>query len=80
MFQKIDALLREVIREFGLPARLVAWIGGPWLFRKLKAESQRSVDDVVEPPTFYEKREATPLLPRESSPAIGTNLHQMLSN
>ena len=64
MYQKIDALLRKILREFGLQARIVATLGGPMLFKKLKAEAMRAADDVVEPPTFYERREAAPLLAR----------------
>lgn len=78
MFQKIDTLLQDVVQEFGLPARLVALIGGPWLFRKLKAEAQRPADDVVEPPTVYEKRAATPLLLRKSPPTESPSLPQRL--
>lgn len=63
MFRKINTLLQEVIREFGLRARLIAWAGGPWLYGKLRAEAERPADDVVEPPTFYERRQATALLP-----------------
>lgn len=80
MFQKIDALLREVLREFGLQARIVASLGGPMLLRRLKAEAQRPADDVVEPPTFYERQEATALLFRTPEVTNRTNHDKVLQN
>jgi hypothetical protein len=80
MFQKIDALLREVLGEFGLQARIVASLGGPMLLRRLKAEAQRPADDVVEPPTFYERQEATALLFRTPEDNSRTNHDKVLQN
>ena len=61
MFRKIHDLLRETVREFGIPARLIAILGGRMVLRKLRKEAARPKTDTREPPTFYERRAATPL-------------------
>jgi hypothetical protein len=54
MYRKVDRLLREVIREFGLQARLSASALGRVVFKRMMAEAGCPPGDVVEPPTFYE--------------------------
>lgn len=66
MFKKVDTLLREVIREFGLPARLAAILGGRIVLRKLRAEAAKSPSESPDPPTFYERYSPQPLTGRAS--------------
>ncbi|MBC2603351.1 B12-binding domain-containing radical SAM protein [Puniceicoccus vermicola] len=52
---KLDTLLREIKKEFGLRARLAAAVGRVWVYRSLKAESRRLGSGfIMEPPTFRE--------------------------
>jgi len=52
---KSSALLKEVYREFGLKARLVAPIVGRYIYSKLKREQRRINNGwTYEPPTFCE--------------------------
>ena len=60
MFGKMDALLRDLISEFGLTARLGASLGGRVVFRYLRAESDHPPTPTPEPPTFYERSLANP--------------------
>jgi radical SAM superfamily enzyme YgiQ (UPF0313 family) len=52
---KISDLLEDFRREFGMGARLAAWVGGRVLWLKLRREARRlSRGWTYEPPTFYE--------------------------
>ncbi|MCX6935986.1 MAG: cobalamin-dependent protein [Verrucomicrobia bacterium] len=55
MYRKVDAILQDLIKEFGLPARLAASIGGRFVFRNICAEAKKSPTESLEPPTFYER-------------------------
>ena len=66
MFKKVDTLLREVIREFGLGARLAAILGGRIVFRKLLAEAATPPSESPDPPTFYERYSPQPLTDKTS--------------
>jgi hypothetical protein len=52
MFREVDSVLRDLIKTFGLSARVVASLGGRFVYRALKKEVSRVAD---EPPTFYER-------------------------
>ena len=56
MYLEADSILRDLNKQFGLSSRLVASLGGRWVFRALKKEMTR---ENGEPPTFYER---SPLL------------------
>jgi hypothetical protein len=59
MRQKIHTVLQTVYHEFGLPARLTAQVGGPYVLWKLRREQRRlAAGWTYEPPTFYELNEA----------------------
>jgi hypothetical protein len=52
MYREADSILRDLNKHFGLSSRLVASLGGRWVFRALKKEMTRVSG---EPPTFYER-------------------------
>jgi hypothetical protein len=52
MYLEADSILRDLLSTFGLSARIVASIGGRWVFHNLKKEAKRPNP---EPPTFYER-------------------------
>ena len=52
MHREADSILRDLNKNFGLSSRLVASLGGRWVFRALKKEMTRVSG---EPPTFYER-------------------------
>jgi radical SAM superfamily enzyme YgiQ (UPF0313 family) len=55
---QMKALLKELHAEFGIRSRIASWIGGPYLFRRMKAEAKALAAGVaIEPPTFYELTE-----------------------
>lgn len=59
MQAKMDALLGELYREFGLKSRLFAAVGGPYVHWKILREEKRLAQGwTYEPPTFYECNEA----------------------
>jgi len=61
---RIDALLREVYREFGLKARLAAVLGGRYVYYKLCQEDARlKTGWTYEPPTFCERSHQPVLAP-----------------
>ena len=60
MLRKADALLRDLIKEFGLPAKVAAAIGGRMVFRNISAEAAKPPEENVEPPTFYERVDSRP--------------------
>ena len=56
LVKKLDGLLRELYREFGLKSRLAAPIVGRILTGKLRREARRLESGwTYEPPTFYER-------------------------
>jgi len=50
--READSILRDLNKHFGFSSRLVASLGGRWVFRALKKEMTR---ESGEPPTFYER-------------------------
>jgi hypothetical protein len=53
---RIDRVLQDIYRQFGLKARLSAPLIGRFLFHRLRQEDQRLQRGwTYEPPTFYEK-------------------------
>ena len=61
MRDKLKALLRDLYRTFGLKARLMGMLGGPWVHHKLKAEHRSMLSgDTREPPTFFETNRDQP--------------------
>jgi hypothetical protein len=57
MHRKVDALLKELIREFGPASKVAASVGGRIVYKKLKAEAACPSPESAEPPTFYERSE-----------------------
>ncbi|MGA2033183.1 MAG: cobalamin-dependent protein [Thermoguttaceae bacterium] len=56
---KMDALLADLHREFGLKSRFYAAVGGPYVLWKMRREEARLARGwTYEPPTFYERNEA----------------------
>ena len=56
LYDRIDNLLKDICRTFGLRARLAAAIGGRYLYRKLLAEDHRLKNGWTrEPTTWYER-------------------------
>lgn len=52
--ERLAALRKDLVAEFGLRARLASLVGGPLLYLALKREAARMARGVmVEPPTFY---------------------------
>jgi radical SAM superfamily enzyme YgiQ (UPF0313 family) len=52
---KIEALRREMVKEFGLKSRLASVVGGLYVTAKMRAEMKRlAKGQTWEPPTFYE--------------------------
>jgi radical SAM superfamily enzyme YgiQ (UPF0313 family) len=59
MRAKMDAILRELYREFGLKSRFYAAFGGRFLNWTVRREERRLARGwTYEPPTFYERNEA----------------------
>jgi radical SAM superfamily enzyme YgiQ (UPF0313 family) len=59
MRAKMDAILRDLYREFGLKSRFFAALGGRLLFWSVRREERRLARGwTYEPPTFYEQNEA----------------------
>ena len=59
MLDKISLTLKELQREVGLKARLMAPVAGRVVYRRLKREARRLSDGwTYEPPTFYEHNAA----------------------
>lgn len=56
--EKADAILKDLIREFGPATRLAASLGGRFVYSKLCAEAKKPASAAPEPPTFYEKSTA----------------------
>ncbi len=59
MSAKIRSLLNNLYAEYGWRARLLAFVGSRWLFRKICDEEKRLADGrTYEPQTFCERNEA----------------------
>jgi hypothetical protein len=59
MRAKMDAILRDLYREFGWRSRLFAAVGGRYVHWTLRREERRLARGwTYEPPTFYENNEA----------------------
>jgi len=54
IFRKVDALLQELVKEFGLRARMSASAFGRVVYKKLATEAAHPSPESKEPPTFYE--------------------------
>lgn len=65
---KMDAILKDLTKEFGIPAKVAASIGGRILFRMLQAEAAKSPAKSLEPPTFYERSAPRTVHPSGKSP------------
>ena len=62
---KMDRILKELIREFGWKARLAAFLGGRVLYWTSRREADRLARGwTYEPSTFYEVNEAAAAQPR----------------
>lgn len=56
LWEKSTAVLRDIYKQYGLRARLMAPLGGRLVYRKLCLEARRLKEGwTYEPPTFYEK-------------------------
>jgi hypothetical protein len=56
---KMDALLKDLHREFGLKSRLYSAVAGPYVYWKMRREEKRHARGwTYEPATFYERNEA----------------------
>jgi radical SAM superfamily enzyme YgiQ (UPF0313 family) len=59
LYEKMSALLKELIAEFGWKARFYATVGGRYVSWKIRQEEKRlDTDWTYEPPMFYEKNKA----------------------
>ena len=72
MRAKMDALLKELHREFGLKSRLYAAAGGRYVLWTIRREEKRLARGwTYEPPTYYEWNEAAQRLASPGGP-VGT--------
>ena len=56
---RIAATLSGLYEQFGLRARLAAWLGGPFVYGRIRREQRRlAAGRTYEPPTFYESNDA----------------------
>ena len=59
LYEKMSALLKELIAEFGWKARFYATVGGRYVSWKIRREEKRLDNGwTYEPPMFYEKNKA----------------------
>jgi hypothetical protein len=59
MRANMAALLKELVREFGWKARLVATLAGPYVLCRIRREEKRLSGGLTyEPPIFYERNDA----------------------
>ncbi len=66
---KMDALLKDLHREFGLKSRFYAAVGGRYVYWKMRREEKRLARGwTYEPPTFYERNEAAQRLASGDGP------------
>jgi hypothetical protein len=68
---KMDAVLADLHREFGLKSRLYAVVGGRYVSWKMRHEEKRLARGwTYEPPTFYERNAAAQAMaPGDGPPA-----------
>ncbi len=82
MFAKMSDLLKDLIAEFGIKARIASAIGGRWVLRKLRQEAKRLEEGWTrEPPTIYERNEAVTDNPQATlaiavTPRVATSAEQ----
>jgi pyruvate-formate lyase-activating enzyme len=70
LFEKMDRLLKDLIREFGWKARFFALAGGPYVLHKIRREEKRlAAGWTIEPPAFYDKNEPAMELTTPHSPS-----------
>jgi hypothetical protein len=56
MRAKMDGILRDLYRHFGLKARLATLLGGPYALRRIRQEEKRlAAGWTQEPPTYYDR-------------------------
>jgi radical SAM superfamily enzyme YgiQ (UPF0313 family) len=74
MWAKMDAVLKDLYREFGWKSRLYAALGGPYVNWSIRREERRLAQGwTYEPPTFYEQNEPASQLAAQAGPdAAGT--------
>jgi hypothetical protein len=70
MHGKADAILQDLIKEFGLAAKIAASLGGRVVYRNLRAEAAKSPAESLEPPTFYEKFMPPQVVALDNPPVI----------
>ncbi len=62
LYARMDALLRDVTREFGIRSRWFAHLGGVYVLARIRLEEKRLARGwSYEPPTFYEINDAAAL-------------------
>jgi len=70
--QRIDTVLRDIYRHFGLRARVAAPLAGRYIHRQLQREDERlRAGWTYEPPTFYEKTNQPTADPEEVAVSAG---------
>ncbi|MFZ4775967.1 MAG: B12-binding domain-containing radical SAM protein [Terrimicrobiaceae bacterium] len=67
IYREADSILRDLNRNFGILSKLAGSIGGRYVFRALKKETQRVSS---EPPTFYERSPGLASIRPSSAPAV----------
>jgi hypothetical protein len=66
---KMDAILTDLHREFGLKSRLYAILAGRYVYWKMRREEKRLARGwTYEPPTFYERNAAAQALASGDGP------------
>jgi hypothetical protein len=78
MAKKLESILRDIYREFGLKARIIAPVIGIYLFLTMKLEARRLARGwTYEPRSFYEKNQAALALERAEAPARQNRTYQV---
>ncbi len=78
MAKKLELILRDIYREFGLKARIIAPVIGIYLFLTMKLEARRLARGwTYEPRSFYEKNQAALALERAEAPARQNRPYQV---
>ncbi len=69
MFKMIESLRKDLIKEFGLKARIASVVGGTYVSWTLRKEIKRlAKGQTWEPPTFYERNyDESPKTPRKGA-------------
>ncbi len=66
---KMETILKDLYREFGLKSRLYAAVGGRYAYWKMRREEKRLARGwTYEPPTFYEQNETAQRLASGDGP------------